>query len=410
MSAKAMKVWLCLGWLAGTVQAAEWQWSAAVPLGVAGSSVFPHLDASGRKSIAVSGQQVALVWEDSRVGSPRCWLGWKSEQEASFHEVEFGRGECFSPAIATAGGGRFLLSWEDEEGVKAAVFAKAVLGAPLKLAGEGGHATIVHHPELGVFVAWTALEGRWRRISLARLALGADSLTLLGRQAADPLPPVDDQLYPVLAASHRGVTLAWEDRRLGHTVVFEVHSADGQAWSAPARISQNPTGKAQGNLGRGTGAMRPSLAAFNGRLATVWLDKRDFLSGYDVYAALEEGGAGGGSFGKNTKAQDSFGDSMAQWHAAVTGNARGDLVIAFDDERDGSADVWLTWWTGQGFADNLAPPAAAGAGAQSDPVIALDELGNLHLAWLMRNEGSEQLFYVFGARPQTANSGSEKAR
>jgi hypothetical protein len=406
MSAKMTRFWLCLGLLLALPVQAEWQWSAAVPLGVAGSSVFPHLDASGRKSIAVSGPHVALVWEDSRLGSPRCWLAWKSEQETSFHELEFGRGECFSPAIAGASEGRFLLAWEDEEGVKAAVLAQAILGAPLKLAGEGGHATIIHHPGLGAFVAWTALEGRWRRISLARLALGTDSLTLLGRQAADPQPPVDDQLYPVLAASKRGVTLAWEDRRLGHTVVFEVHSADGQVWSVPARISQNPTGKAQGNLGRGTGAMRPSLAGFNGRLAAVWLDKRDFLSGYDVYAALEESAG----FGKNSKAQDSFGDSMAQWHAAISGNTRGDLVIAFDDERDGSADVWLTWWSGQGFADNLSPPPAAGAGAQSDPVIALDEQGNLHLAWLARSEAGEQLFYAIGTRPQTANSGSEKAR
>jgi hypothetical protein len=72
---------------------------------------------------------------------------------------------------------------------------------------------------------------------------------------------------------------------------------------------------------------------FGPRIAAVWLDKRDFLSGYDVYAALTEPGSL--RFAKDAKAQDSFGDAIAQWHAAVAGNARGELVIAWDDDRDG---------------------------------------------------------------------------
>jgi hypothetical protein len=140
-------------------------------------------------------------------------------------------------------------------------------------------------------------------------------------------------------------------------------------------VSQNATGKAQGtDLGRGTGAMRPALAALGDAAATVWLDKRDFLSGYDVYAALP-------GQDKNTKVQDSFGDAIAQWHPAAAGNIPGTLVVAWDDDRDGNADIWLSWLTPQGFAENTAPPPAAGLHSQTDPVLALDDVGNLHLAW-----------------------------
>jgi hypothetical protein len=115
-------------------------------------------------------------------------------------------------------------------------------------------------------------------------------------------------------------------------------------------ISSNPTGKQAGDLGRGTGAMRPALATFGNRLAAAWLDKRDFLSGYDVYAALT--GKDSLRFEKDRKAQDSFGDAIAQWHVAAAGNAGGDLVIAWDDDRDGTADIWLTRLTATGESQN----------------------------------------------------------
>jgi hypothetical protein len=130
--------------------------------------------------------------------------------------------------------------------------------------------------------------------------------------------------------------------------------------------------------------MRPTLAAW-GKLgvAAVWLDKRDFLSGYDVYAAFDPGTR---RFGANLKVQDSFGDNMAQWHAKVVADAGGRLVALWDDARDGTPDVWLADWDGTAFGDNVAVPAAAGPGAQSDPVATLDADGFLHVVWLDRDE------------------------
>jgi hypothetical protein len=84
-----------------------------------------------------------------------------------------------------------------------------------------------------------------------------------------------------------------------------------------------------------------------------------------------------------------FGDAIAQWHVAVAGNRRGDLVIAWDDDRDGSADIWLTRRSADGYSENFTLPETSGPARQSDPAIALDEAGNLHLAWIERAPGSD---------------------
>jgi hypothetical protein len=151
------------------------------------------------------------------------------------------------------------------------------------------------------------------------------------------------------------------------------------------RLTDRKSGSVDG-LGAGTGAMRPTLAAWGADgVAAVWLDKRDFLSGYDVYAAFDPGTR---RFGSNLKVQDSFGDNMAQWHAQVVGDAGGGLVALWDDARDGTPDVWLSEWDGEAFGDDVAVPAAAGAGAQTDPVAVFDAEGALHVVWLDHNEAA----------------------
>lgn len=392
--------WLMLGValpaLALAQARADWAFGPAVEV-TAGKGLFHHLEASGRQALAVSGGQVAIAWEDDRDGTPRCYLAIRAPGQSAFREQSFGRGECFAPGITTLDGGRFAVIWEDEGGVQAAVAQAGVLGPPASLAGKGGQGALAWHPDLGLMAAWTAPEGRWLRLWLGRLAVENSQPRLLAKLPLETTPPKDDQMYPALAATASGYALAWEDRRLGHTVIYASRSADGQAWSAPARLSQNATGKAQGtDLGRGTGAMRPAQTALDGEnVATVWLDKRDFLSGYDVYAALP-------GQTKNTKVQDSFGDAIAQWHPAAAGNARGDMVVAWDDDRDGTPDIWLSRLTPGGFGENFAPPPAAGPNSQADPVLALEDSGDLHLAWVEReSSGRSSIRYSLGrAKPR----------
>lgn len=368
--------------LSGSAQAA-WTWSEALTVNsIQGAKVFTHLESANRQGLAVSGGSVGVVWEDNRDGSPQCYLATRPEKADKFQtEIRLSQAECYEPVVVALGAGRFVAAWEEAGRVHArlvpggaAIRLTAVESAQVTLAVGAGK----------LYAAWAEQAGRFRRIVVASLTATGGTLSVSLTQPVEADMPVDEQGWPALAVAGDGsVTVAWEDRRDRHTVPMVSHSSDGRNFASPARLTDKKSGSADG-LGAGTGAMRPTLAGW-GKLgvAAVWLDKRDFLSGYDVYAALDEGNR---QFGRNIKVQDGFGDNMVQWHAKVVGNTRGRLLAVWDDARDGTPDVWLAEWKGDAFGDNEAIPAASGAGAQTDPVAVLDDLGQLHLVWLERDE------------------------
>ena len=143
--------------------------------------------------------------------------------------------------------------------------------------------------------------------------------------------------------------------------------------------------------------MRVVLAGFgDGKVLAAWADKRDFREGYDIYGAIFDGQA----FGPNLRIQGEFGGVALQWHASASGTADGDLVVVWDDERDGNADLMLNWLEGDEWSEDEALPGASGPGEQVHPSVVLDARGNLHVAWVERDEanGPSRLRYAFGRK------------
>ncbi|MDZ7585100.1 MAG: hypothetical protein U0938_09770 [Thiobacillus sp.] len=376
---------LLLALLAWPAQAA-WEWSAPLTVNsVQGAAVFPHLESANRRGVAVSGDTVAVVWEDNRDGSPQCYLATRPAAAAAFQpEIRLSQGDCYEPVVAALGEGRFVAAWEEAGRAHARVLPG---GAVLKLSGaEAAQVTLAVAGER-MYAAWAEQAGRFRRIVVARLALEGDALSVKTRRPVEAKKPADEQGWPALAVAGDGsVTVAWEDRRSRHTVPMASRSRDGgKTFVPPFRLTDKASGSVDG-LGAGSGAMRPTLTAWGGQgVVAVWLDKRNFLSGYDVYAALDGGTR---RFGKNIRVQDSFGDNMVQWHATIVGDTGGRLLALWDDARDGTPDVWLSEWDGKAFGDDVAVPAASGPGAQSDPVATLGAAGSLHVVWLDRDEAA----------------------
>ncbi len=373
---------LLLAVLAWPAQAG-WTWGEPLTVNsIRGAKIFPHLESANRRGIAVSGGTVGVVWEDNRDGRPQCYLAVKPADAAVFQpETRLSHGECYEPVVVALGGGRFVAAWEEAGHVHAQLMPG---GKALKLSeAEAVQATLAAAGE-AVYAAWAEQAGRFRRIVVARLAIADGALSVRSAHPVESAPPSDEQGWPALAVAGDGsVTVAWEDRRARHTVPMVSHSSNGLSFSPPVRVSDRKSGSVDG-LGAGTGAMRPTLTAWGEQgIAAVWLDKRDFLSGYDVYAAFDPGTR---RFGKNVRVQDSFGDSMAQWHALAVGDTDGRLVALWDDARDGTPDVWLSEWEGEAFGDDVAVSAASGPGVQSDPVATLDEAGFLHVVWLDHDE------------------------
>ena len=382
--------------------AAPWQFQP--PLAVThahGEKVFHHLESAGRKSIAVSDGAVAVVWEDNRSGQPQCYVAVKSTGSDRFgQEYRLSQGqEAYEPAIVGLGKGRFAAVWEEDGRVWARSLDARGAGARVELSGAASQATLAYAAGAGLYAAWAEPAGGFNRIMLARIRVGKEL-------QVGPAMPVDavagaEQLYPSLAVSADGdVAIAWEDRRRGHTLILRSHTRDGQRFAASGQLNATFGGNTPG-LGRGSGVMRVALASFGKQgVAAVWADKRDFLSGYDVYAGFSQDRGVG--FGPNQKVQDSFGDSTPQWHPAVAGNGVGLVAVAWDDDRDGTPDVWLSWPADSGWGGDFAVPGASGPGVQADPALALDDAGNLHLVWVEKDEmnGPSRIRYVRGKRSE----------
>ena len=379
---------LCLVSLAAQ---AAWEFSVPVEVGVVKGKVFHHLESANRKALAEAGGRVALVWEDNRTGKPRCWLAVREPKAATLAKPKaITAGECYEPVVQGVGK-RFVLGWEENGAVWVKAFDK---GPALKLSSAAAtQLTLAKVDERTLHAAWAEQSGQYKRIVTARIVLEASGPTMQTSAPLDQQPPEDEQAYPALAVNPDGsMTATWEDRRFKHTMIMAAHSADGKTFAPPYQLIDVPRAVAR-TLGAGMGSMRPTLAACGKScVVAAWLDKRDFLAGYDVYAAFSQDG--GRSFGRNIKVQDSFGDNMSQWHAAITASPTGRVAAVWDDNRDGTPDVWLSDWDGTQFSDNQAVPGATGPGTQSDPVVYLDASDRLHVAWLERSEaGATRLKY-----------------
>lgn len=349
------------------------------------AGAFQHLDSSGRKNIAVSGKTLAVVWEDNRGGAPQTYVALKKLEADEFsREQRISSGKsAFTPAILALGEDRFLAGWEQDGAVWLRTVSPAGLGPARQIsqaeAGQIALATVDGH---NIIAAWSQRAGRFNQIVAAMMKIGAkgDIVSARPPKPVDPKLPADDQSYPVVALTKHGATVAWEDRRRGHTVLFYSHAASGMNFSAPRLLNEVVQKSEQ--YGRGSGVTRAALSVFgNGQIAATWMDKRGYQTAYDIYAALSRDG--GASFGANELVQDAFADQYAQWHPAIIGSASGQVIVAWDDDRDGSSSIWLAWKTRDGWSANFAPPPAASDNRQqTNPAIALDALGNLHLVWL----------------------------
>lgn len=389
------------------VEAAPWTFSDALDVtqqhGNGKSTLFHHLDSSGRRNIAVSRNGVAIAWEDDRDGTPRIYLAYKRQDENRFAtELQVSsEGEAYEPSLIALGDERFAIAWEADDQVwlrLIQVDERPALGDIHKLSIQrGAQANLVRDREALVAI-WSEREERYGRIRLQRLEIDGLSLQTDSGCPVDPVPPVDEQLYPSGGVLQGRLVVAWEDRRPKHTIIMAAmeQQPGSCVFSEPARISEKRGGK---NLpyGAGHGVSRVALDSVgDDTLFAAWADKRDYRNGYDIWGAFYR--AGETDFGKNERLQDDFGGLSKQRHATVAGNGQGKLVVAWDDEREGNADLMLSWHEEDGWSDDWPLPVASGKGEQSNPSIVLDREGNLHAAWIERVavDGATRLKYAFG--------------
>ncbi len=376
--------------------AAEWAFTKPVAVsGETATGVFAHLESAGRRSLAVHGDSVAIVWEDNRAGPPQVYVALKPSKEAGFltpQQLSGGR-EAYEPAVAAHADG-FVAAWEEDGGVRMRVITAEGAGPPQRLGSTRSAQVTLHSTAGRLFAAWVDRQTRPGRVLVAPLEVDGDTVRPGEPVPADPEPAAHQQLYPALADTNGTLVVAWEDRRAGHTRLFYACSPLGPLSFGPLQqLNERPPSRSA-EFGRGTGVTRVALASNGKHLAAVWMDKRNFQGGYDTYAALLGERC---RFGANEKVQDLFGENTPQWHPAVAVASDGTTVAAWDDPRDGTPDIWLSRRAANGWSDDLLVEPAHGPGRQDNPAIAFDEQGRLHLAWLHAEEGEPvRVMYAVG--------------
>lgn len=395
---------LALG-LVPRADAAPWQYAEPIVIAAPAAGVFHHLESAGRRSIAVGGDTVAIVWEDNRSGAPQVYVGLVRIGERDVSKaLRVSTGDAaYEPAIAALGDRQFVIAWEQDDAVWVRTLKDQRLGEPQRLAAAVSAQASLAADGQRALAVWSERRDNASRIAMREIVWrGADKpLDLLAPQWVDSAPPDAEQFYPAVTLNRRGATVAWEDRRHGHTMLLVAHATDGGKFTAPQPLNERSSQRSA-IYGKGPGAARPVLTSWgHGGVAAAWLDKRDFTSGYDVYAGLSEDGR---RFGRNEKVQDDFGNAISQWHVTAAGDTNRNLVVAWDDNRDDNADVWIAWRTVQGWSGDHAVPGAAGAGEQTSPSVALDRRGGLHLAWIEQSDpqAPTSIKYIYAPRAPVA--------
>jgi len=401
---KRLACWLACA-LPTTLAAAPFDFIAAISVsGARTPGVYHHLDGPGRQHVAVSREAVAVVWEDNRDGSAQAYFASKQASARQFQtaqKVSTGK-SASEPVVAALGGDRFLVGWEQDGSAWVRRVESGVLGPPRRLASGAAHVALAARDGL-VYAAWSEQQTNFLRLRLARLSLAAETrVDVTNTVDVEPGTVAGDQQYPSLALLKHGGVVAWEDRRRGHTAIY-YSSFDDQQGLRASRLLNELRSRRSVNFGRGPGAARVALAVCGETcVMALWMDKRNFLSGYDVYAAPSNDA--GHTFGKNEKVQDEFGSNISQWHGAIAAG-KGQVIAVWDDDRDETADIWISWREPGGWSADEAVPPASGAGIQSSPVIAVDAGGNLHLIWLDRqtDDGPTQIRYSMGRNTAAVN-------
>ena len=379
--------------------AAEWVFSA--PIQVTADSdhkVFHHLESAGRRNIAISGETVAITWEDDRDGTPRVYMALKNNAAPDFTaDIKIsGSGEAYEPSVIGLADEQFLVAWEENEQVMARITGLQGSGPAIKLSNTAGGQPSLSQYGDDTVVAWSEREGRFGHIRMAQLGVEKTHQIIIKTScAADKMVAENEQLYPAVAEVAGEVIVAWEDRRLGHTVIMAVQGKPCEL-SAPLRISDKIEQRSV-TYGKGHGVSRVALSAYGetGILA-VWADKRDFREGYDIYAAGFQAGKG---FSANVLVQDDFGGVARQWHPTVAGHNDGRLLVAWTDEREGNSDIMMSAYIDDEWDEDMPLSGASGPAEQAHPSIILDKDGRLHIAWIERDsrDTPTRLKYMVGS-------------
>lgn len=322
-------------------------------------------------AIAIRGRKVAVVWQELASGrnddDGRIQLAWfnvrGAKQGADVRVDDHDGSGKWLPAIALPGP-RPVVTWIDErdlgpegealEHVYAAraaaggrAFAAAIrvdAGAPVPLAAHQDNKWCPTIAAAGrdVWIAWADFRNYNWDVFLARS--GDRGATFGPNVRIDDFPAIERvNERPVLAPDRHGrLHAAWTDLRAreADTNVFYTRSDDGGATFGPNRQLDDSRTGFDPDTDTPTNQWFPTMVADRGKLFVAWQDDR--LGNDDIFFATSADG--GETFAAAERVDDTGSGRSAQTRPSLALQGRGNrrrCLVAYEDDRDGTRDVWL---------------------------------------------------------------------
>ena len=367
----------------------------AVP--AAGAEVFYQIESSGRKNIAATDSEVALVWETVKGGVAILNAAFKTHKDEAFTSpVRLSEAtDGFNPVVSACGE-RFIAAWVEGESVRARVMTKRNLGIPITIAqGKINEITIACKDAKSSLIAWTARESRISRVHVAELRVRDRVLSVEKRTVVAPFDKFQLQSNPGVAFAKGRYIVTWHDRSTGTNLLYASSAKNLNSFANPVQI--NEWIKKSDEWGMGSSAVRNVIAVSkNDLVLVVWLDKRSSRSGYKIYAAFSEDG--GQSWGNNYKIGDDFANDYPQWSLSLAADASGAAVTWMDARYDENT-IWLADLHGITWDDEV-DISSDGDKKPRSPIVTFGPAGVLHAAWIEddSSKNSARIVYLTGFR------------
>ena len=250
---------------------------------------------SNRPSVAVSGTQVNIVWQDNRDGNYEIYYkrstdsgtNWGADTRLTNKVTYY----SFAPSIAISGS-QMNIVWQDDRDGNYEIYYKR--------STDGGT--------------------NW----------GAD-IRLTNNVASS--------YRPSLAVSGTQIFVIWADDRDANMEIYYKRSTDGGAnWSADTRLTNNPAD-----------SFTPTVAISGSQVHVVWRDSRD--GNQEIY--YKNSPDGGTNWGADTRLTNNSAVSDYPF-VAVSGSQ---VHIVWDDERDGNYEIYYKRTIPVPAAPTLVSPA-----------------------------------------------------
>ncbi|UCD18819.1 MAG: T9SS type A sorting domain-containing protein [candidate division WOR-3 bacterium] len=282
-------------------------------------------------SVAVSGSEVHVVWEDDRTQDPEVYHKRSTDGGVTWGSdvlVTTVAGSQGMPSVAVFGGG-IHVTWTDvtlmgnsEIYYGCSTDVGTTWGTPFRISNATGFSTsssIAAH-ESDIHIAWhDSRFGWWNNEIYYRCSLdGGTTWGLETRLTED----TTFSNVPSIAVSGNNVHVVWEEMRDGNFEIYHKRSTNGgQDWTSDARLTTNTAD-----------SHCPSLTASGSNLHVVWQDNRDVNE--EIYYKLSNDH--GSSWDPDMRL--TVEQSVSQNPSVASSGAK--VHVVWGDDRDGNWEIY----------------------------------------------------------------------